>query len=222
MGRYKRHQKHKSIEPSVNLTVTTTLSTLERNNDNKRKQLLSPNSTNLIKSLLTSVKKRGKYANFATWYSLDKKTLEDPQHSIPYMRVRLPIGNQLSIRVDNRGIDFYKSFLGRLWLIDEFLGNSHARIIIGHRYNKMMSMLRKPLKSEILEYYAKDEIERLNIKVYPNELVFKTLFGTIFAIIGLFSILIILYYIGGVFICALYSLFVFITLNDMILTIKKD
>ena len=185
MGRYKRHSKTKTLKK-----------------DKKHKALLPKM---LARNLIYVLKKHNKFGSFINSYKpfgdAFDTNLTIPMRSRRYDR--LPIGKYLTY--EGPAELNYNTMFGRLCLVNNLLIPIESRFTQKHLLSK----------EDILAYYAEYEVEKNNIKVYPNNMIFSVIVGSIFALIGFFTILFILWIIFGFFGCLLYSAFVlFVTLKD--------
>lgn len=207
MGRYKRHQRknrgtttivanppipngayprnyNACKEPEISDRVKSMLVSTPKTSTSERGQLIS----NLMADMLLSIKSRGKYLNFRRLYHVDRNVLcKDAMgvyavfinNGTYRVRLQLRIGNDLLFRGRLPDFDNYKGLVNRCLLLNEILqyDYSYERLKIEPIY-----------KHEILGYYAKDELQKQNVVVYPNELALGVWVGTIFACISLLFI----------------------------------
>lgn len=182
------------------------------------KNIKDPNISSLISDFAYAIKKNKKYGNFIANYMPFDTNHTLSLHKLVKNNISTGVINQLPTKVlgtsniiigehifykSSVGInydDIFKGILGKVFLLNEML-----------IYKKLT--IPEIRKEKLLEYYIKEEISKRNIKVYPNNLVFVMTLGAIFAVIGFFSILLILWYIFGFLGCLMYSLFVLIILR---------
>jgi hypothetical protein len=148
----------------------------------ERGQLISK----LMADMLLSIKSRGKYLNFRRLYHVDRNVLcKDDMVAYTlfikngrYYRYRLQIGNDLLFRGTLSRFDnnFYEGLVNRCLILNEILQFS---------YPYKRCEIKPIFKYEILGYYAKDELQKQNVIIYPNELALGVWVGTIFACISL-------------------------------------
>lgn len=156
----------------------------------------------LIGDLLLSVKKRGKYGILLKTFNIDKtiwlgdNILPMRAEYVYYGRgAKFDVGNLFGYYGKFDHANLYTTLVGKLSLLNSLLW-----------YNKRFYS--KVRKEDILEYYAKDEIEKMGIKPLPNELVFACLFGTVFALIGLGIITLSLVSLFGIGACVIFLSFI--------------
>lgn len=234
MGRFKRHQrKNKGTEtivadrrivfpkatdkkfpmgynsgrmPEISERVKCILNSHE---PCKTKSIKDVKISKLISDLLLSVKKRGKYADLLKAFGIDKQVFLDDSilpnrlcnlHNSRYGIRTIIVKNLLyygRVPTHFESNELYNTLLGRLLLLEEvLLFRTHKGIFTNIN------------KEEILEYYARDEISKMNIKPLPNELVFACLFGTVFSLFGLVVILLSLLSAFGIIVCIIFLFFI--------------
>lgn len=200
MGRYKRHSKTKTIvKGDTKLTYTVTTHT-------KPKNRKDPLTKSLIRDFLFSVKKNDAFRKLIVYYKPFYTAFND-SHSLPKLVtsyggvVSYRLGEHLECKYPRYGgLRLYNSFLGRLSLIN---------VLLDYRYKPLSESKCSPInKHQLLEYYAKEELKKRGVKVYPNNLVFALIVGTIFALIGYISIMVLLWCIFGFYVCLIYSIFI--------------
>jgi hypothetical protein len=118
-----------------------------------------------------------------------------------YYRYRLQIGNDLLFRGTLSRFDnnFYEGLVNRCLILNEILQFS---------YPYKRCEIKPIFKYEILGYYAKDELQKQNVIIYPNELALGVWVGTIFACISLAFITLELALILSLKVALVFSLFV--------------
>ena len=202
MGRYKRHSKTKTIKQH---NAEITYSTVSYEKVKRPKAYLS---TQLISDFTKAVKKNNRFRDMMVMYEPFDDAFEDSSvlpSKIFGGRVKFDIGDKIKyagcVELYNR--QYYHNLFGKICLLNVLLRKKD--IPTSSHYN----IIGKPT---LLEYYAKEEVKNKNIKVYPNNLVFAAIFGSIFAIIGFISLLVMLYFLFGFFGSAIYAIFVTIVL----------
>ena len=234
MGRYKRNQSNRTKTLLANRYAKTNKPQREYGNRNRlpeisdrvktllqkeniqiNKPIKDVRISRLVGDMVLSLKKRGKYVNLLNSYGIDKVVflndyvLPSRTYNLHYgLGIKLFIGNKLTyygkVPTYFEVNDLYNTLLGRLCMIDTLLVQPKYR-----RFPRVG-------KNVILEYYAKDEIEKMNIKPLPNELVFACLFGTVFALCGLIIIASVLLKVFGIVLCIIFLFFVAIVASDKV------
>lgn len=158
-------------------------------------------TSKLLRGLLFSVKKRGKFANFSKNVNVVGHALYDDsillremfyQRQYSHFRRRILIGESLiydgwiSLYLGQERL--YRSLIGRIFLLHELMYDKKRRDYYPNNFGV----------NNALECYIKDELEKENVKIYPNEIAFIFYMGTIFACVSLTTMI--------AFICFFFSI----------------
>lgn len=210
MGRYKRHSK------TITKVVTPKRDIIQNKDipkkDNSKPLERNPLTQELIRGFLVSVKKSNNYNSLYCYYKPFTEVLNKCHYFLESKcntkRTALQIGNKIAMHGRPRHLWYdktlYNSLFGKLCLLNELLE---------YRGRLDVPFLRHcELRSDLLENYAKYEIEKSGMKVYPNNIVFAMMFGTIFAIIGFLISTILFALVFGYAFAFVFSCYVFVIL----------
>ena len=205
MGRYKRHAKTKTItipNTSRQHPTTITYSIINEHLDKPK----TPLTDGLIKNIMLVAKKnRICHKVISVFNPLTKRYKSDSElPNLVFYRPRVYIGNNIIYEYNRhiQGSYLYETPIGRIILAD--------RLLIPKNKASMSAL---EFKRELVGMYAKQELEKENIKVYPNNLVYSYTFGTIFAAIGFLAIIWLIIEFFGVVPAFIYALFVTLLLK---------
>lgn len=162
-----------------------------------------------VKSLLRdfsyAIKKNKQFANFVRLYKPFEKKYSSYDMLASMRTIHVKIGKHL----------FFHGTLNGFTL-SEINSNLFARICLLKTWLVPRSYNHIDLPpNDLLEVYTKEEIQKHHIKVYPNNVVFAVTIGAIFALIGFFSISLLLWRLYGFLGCLIYGCFV-----SMVIAIK--
>lgn len=183
MGRFKRHQKKYKTNivhtPHGDIAVSVTdYEAIPRGAN-------APRTLGMFRDLFLSLKRRnmfGKFINDYTpieglLYATDADNVVESVHNQRIMNSDIYLS---SIKLNNplyvlRYDDLFNTIYGRANLL---------KGLLYHRCRHVTSYAIPMGIGEVIEPYMIDELKKRGKKVYPNDLVFGFLFGTIFTIIG--------------------------------------
>ena len=165
----------------------------------------------IVKGILKSVKKRGLYPRLVTYFSINEKSRRNG-----WTNANEPI---FEIGNDVRKIISYNcpsnTILPKMRFASQILRLSNKGLFHKQPTN-FEKVIPRIFEEEVVKYYGQDEIEAKGIKVYQNPFTYSMVCGTIFAIIGLISILVLLYQFFGISVSLFYALFVSFILSKSI------
>lgn len=201
MGRFKRRTKVK----------TKTKSKRQLRNEEIIK---APLYTELFKDVSVSLKKRKQFGDYIYSFLSPKHFLENDENWLQYIRAYN--GRRMCLKIGDAMLFTYPRCHSK-----EFFGSILNRLILLN-----FTVLRKKDSNyevrKVLECYAKDQFTKDGRKVYPTELFFSFLFGTIFAIIGMALLILITIKLFSLGFAAFFSAFWTIALGFFWLKLKKN
>ena len=183
MGRFKRHQK--KYKTNVVHTPHGDISVSVTDYEPIPRGANTPRTLRLFRNLLLSLKRRNMFGKFINDYVpieglLYATDADNVIESVENQR-NMDSGIYLSsIKLNNplyvhRYDDLFSTVYGRANILKGLL----------YRRNRHVTSHAIPMGiGEVIEPYMIDELKKRGKKVYPNDLVFGFLFGTIFTIIG--------------------------------------
>ena len=206
MGRYKRHCKTKTITKNNSKITYSTVSYVPKREKDW-------NTEWLMRDFVRAMKKHHVFSSVIDKYAPTNSLF----YGIPKIQRLLchnsfDVGNYLYIRTCgmDRIIheDAHRTLLGRLFMFNGMLKY--------YRKQPSMRYLNSQLDNkDFLKYYVEEEVKNRNIKVYPNNMIFASIFGTIYAIIGYVAFLALLWaligYLGCAIYCTLIAIFLLVT-----------
>ncbi len=183
MGRFKRHQK--KYKTNVVHTPHGDISVSVTDYEPIPRGANTPRTLGMFRDLFLSLKRRNMFGKFINCYTpieglLYATDADNVVESVQNQR-NLDSGFYLSsIKLINplyvhRYEDLFNTIYGRANLLKGLLYRRHKHVT-GHAIPMGIG--------EVIEPYMIDELKKRGKKVYPNDLVFGFLFGTIFTIIG--------------------------------------
>lgn len=184
MGRYKRHARTKTVvEPNFKITHTVS-------SEEKKKLEKDTTVTEFIRDFTYSLKENGKFSNFIWYYAPFDKVFYNknilPLRAASKYGIFIPIGENIRIRkkacLEVNLLNLYKTFLGKIALVDELLAYSNVEKKVSLKH--LEEHYDEYSKKQLIEDYARYCVEKSGMKVYPNHLIFSLGFGLLFAIIG--------------------------------------
>lgn len=182
MGRFKRHQK--KYKTNVVHTPHGDISVSITDYEPIPRGANTPRTLGMLRDLFLSLKRRNMFGKFINCYT----PIEGLLYATDVDNVVESVQNQRngdsgfylsSIKLNeplyvHRYEDLFNTIYGRANLLKGLLYRRH-RHVTSH----------VPIGiGEVIEPYMIDELKKRGKKVYPNDLVFGFLFGTIFTIIG--------------------------------------
>lgn len=183
MGRFKRHQK--KYKTNVVHTPHGDISVSVTDYEPIPRGKHTPRTLGMFRDLFLSLKRRNMFGKFIN----DYVPIEGLLYSTDADNVIESVENQRnmdsgiylsSIKLNNplyvhRYDDLFSTVYGRANILKGLLYRRHKHVT---SYAIPMGI------GEVIEPYMVDELKKRGKKVYPNDLVFGFLFGTIFTIIG--------------------------------------
>lgn len=183
MGRFKRHQK--KYKTNVVHTPHGDISVSVTDYEPIPKGKNAPRTLNVFRNLFISLKKRNMFGRFINDYTpieglLYATDADNAVESVQNQRnmdsgiymSKVKLHNPIYVHTYN---ELFNTIYGRANLLKGLLYRRHKHVT---SYAIPMGI------GEVIEPYMIDELKKRGKKVYPNDLVFGFLFGTIFTIIG--------------------------------------
>lgn len=188
MGRFKRRKKKSNTQVINTLNADLVIPQFVPKNK-------CPKTKRLFIDLFLSLKKRNKFGDFINFYEPikllltknDETNARDAYHVHNYFFQAIPIGKDIKYYhyVRNRNHEsFFDNLLGRITILNGIIRTKYrTRTSFYFGENSLC-------KGDMIGYYVADKLKAKgkDKNVYPNELAFGFLFGTIFTILGLISI----------------------------------
>ena len=183
MGRFKRHQR--KYKTNVVHTPHGDISVSVTDYEPIPRGANTPRTLRLFRNLFLSLKRRNMFGKFINDYTPIEGLLyaTDADNVIESVQNQRNMDSGIylsSIKLNNplyvlRYDDLFNTIYGRANLLKGLL----------YRRHKHVTSDAIPMGiGEVIEPYMIDELKKRGKKVYPNDLVFGFLFGTIFTIIG--------------------------------------
>lgn len=192
MGRFKRHQK--KYKTNVVHTPHGDISVSVTDYEPIPRGANTPRTLGMFRDLFLSLKRRNMFGKFINDYTpieglLYATDADNAIESVQYQR-NMDSGIYLSSIKLNKPLyvhrydDLFNTIYGRVNLLKGLL----------YRRRRHVTSYAIPMGiGEVIEPYMVDELKKRGKKVYPNDLVFGFLFGTIFTIIGFVIIILFLW-----------------------------